>query len=305
MKKVQTIDFSDWLPYNGFAEGSGRSEKLWLQSQAGEIGLFKFPKVNPETLETTTEYVSEHLAHQIGDLLGIETACVDIGTYNNRIGSMSHLINQSDEEITEGDAFVTRKHPDYDLDLMQETTSGRYYCLDHLLEVTDDPNMITSLVQMMLFDYLIGNADRHQNNWAIIKKYVGQDRALSSERLCPLYDNGSSLCCYVNEKDVLSYLGTDTNRFNALTDTKSRSMIRVNGSIKRLPTHAEVVKELLQRFPEAKEFSEVMVSSMRRDVIESLVNSYDGVLTKNKIELIKKFLNRKVEMLVQIQEVKL
>ena len=24
MKKVNTIDYSDWLPYDGFAEGSGR-----------------------------------------------------------------------------------------------------------------------------------------------------------------------------------------------------------------------------------------------------------------------------------------
>ncbi len=65
LKKIEITDYSDWLPYEGFAEGSGRSEKLWLQSAEGEIGLFKFPKIDPETSEITTEYVSEHLAHQI------------------------------------------------------------------------------------------------------------------------------------------------------------------------------------------------------------------------------------------------
>jgi len=61
----------------------------------GEIGLFKFPKINPETSTTTTEYVSEHLAHRIGEILGVDTADVKIGFYRNRVGSMSYLIKES------------------------------------------------------------------------------------------------------------------------------------------------------------------------------------------------------------------
>ena len=33
-------NFDDWSPYEGFAEGSGRSEKIWLQSKDQKIGLF-------------------------------------------------------------------------------------------------------------------------------------------------------------------------------------------------------------------------------------------------------------------------
>ncbi len=128
---IEIIDFSAWFPYAGFSAGSGRSEKQWLQSPDGEIGLFKYPKVDPVSSTITTEYVSEHLPHKIGEIIGVETANVSIGTYNKRIGCMSHLINKSDEAIVEGAVFITGKHPDYDLDLMQETGSGRYYCLNH------------------------------------------------------------------------------------------------------------------------------------------------------------------------------
>ena len=38
------VDFSAWKEYDGFAEGSGRSEKIWLISETGQIGLFKYPK---------------------------------------------------------------------------------------------------------------------------------------------------------------------------------------------------------------------------------------------------------------------
>ena len=38
-------DFSDWQEYEGSSEGSGRSEKIWLQNmENGKNGLFKFKK---------------------------------------------------------------------------------------------------------------------------------------------------------------------------------------------------------------------------------------------------------------------
>lgn len=49
MDKIEIVDYSNWIPYDGFSPGSGRSEKKWLQSRDGEIGLFKFPKFNPAT----------------------------------------------------------------------------------------------------------------------------------------------------------------------------------------------------------------------------------------------------------------
>lgn len=38
-------DFSFWEEYKGTSEGSGRSEKIWLQNpDTGQTGLFKFKK---------------------------------------------------------------------------------------------------------------------------------------------------------------------------------------------------------------------------------------------------------------------
>ena len=38
LTKIEIIDYNSWSPYEGFAEGSGRSEKIWLQSSEGRIG---------------------------------------------------------------------------------------------------------------------------------------------------------------------------------------------------------------------------------------------------------------------------
>ncbi len=280
----------------GVSAGSGRSEKQWLQSPDGEIGLFKYPKVDPVSSTITTEYVSEHLPHKIGEIIGVETANVSIGTYNKRIGCMSHLINKSDEAIVEGAVFITGKHPDYDLDLMRETGSGRYYCLDHFLEVSTEEAILEKWIEMMLFDYLIGNSDRHQNNWAILFK-VDENNKNLHYRFCSLYDNGSSLCSYVRESDIDEILGKDKNRFDALCDRKSKSMIRLDGYDKKRPTHLDVVKYLIRTCSYARLFSEHVIKKMSDERISSLLKPYSILISDDRIKLIESFLGRKVHML--------
>ena len=49
----EVINFDSWNVYNGASEGSGRGEKIWLISDTGEIGLFKYPKIDPTTQKET------------------------------------------------------------------------------------------------------------------------------------------------------------------------------------------------------------------------------------------------------------
>ena len=118
-------DFSGWHEYEGASEGSGRSEKIWLEDDNGRVGLFKYPKTDPSTGRETTEHISEHLAHQIGNILGVATADVDIGIRNGRIGSMSYQINKPNELILEGINFVSRSFPNYDANIMVDISTKK------------------------------------------------------------------------------------------------------------------------------------------------------------------------------------
>lgn len=79
---------------------------------------------------------------------------------------------------------------------------------------------------MIVFDALIGNSDRHHSNWAILRSNDGIN-------FSPLYDNGSSLCCYVKESDIDGILGKDIRRFTSLVTSKSKSRIRIDMCTKR------------------------------------------------------------------------
>lgn len=299
---IKIIDYSDWKEYDGAAEGSGRSEKIWLKSSDGKIGLFKFPKIDPVDKKETTEHVSEHLAHRIGETLGVSTAVVDIGEYNGRIGSMSYFVCKENEILMEGIWLISAKFPKYNVEKMQDEEDGRYYCLDHLFDAA--PNLFLNRVhiEMMLFDFLIGNSDRHQSNWALLLKTSLAERSISI-RHCPLYDNGSSLCCYVNSEELIPLLGKDKNRFNALVDSKSRSTIRVDGNKKRLPSHREVVRYLFENYAVSKQIAKDFIVKLTPEVVDKLLDEYPAeILTEEKKKLIGKFLNSKINILQELLE---
>ncbi len=292
--------FDDWDEYKGFPEGSGRSEKLWLQSKDGKIGLFKFPKYDPETLTITTEHVSEHLASLIGKDLGVQTADVDLGTYKNRIGSISYLVNKENEAVVEGIQFLLKNYPNYDKDNLIDKESGGHYCIDYILSVFADSKWKEFVLKMMLFDFLIGNSDRHQNNWAVLLGYEEEESVLY-RRLCPLYDNGSSLCCYINGSRIDDYLGRDKNRFSSLVDSKSRSIIRIHPEDANKPTHKEVLMYLMKEYPETCTYAREMLNKFTSEKVTEYLNYYpEVVLPDKKRELIKRFLFGKCEILSMV-----
>lgn len=295
---IDIQDFSNWNIYDGASEGSGRSEKIWLISEDGTIGLFKYPKIDPTTHQETTEHISEHLAHQLGCQLGVKTAEVDIGMYEGRIGSMSYLVCGSDEALIEGISFISGIWPHYNANSLMDEENGQYYCIDHIFQSTKKFMRKDTWIEMMMFDFLIGNADRHQSNWAILAAFADQQQQKIRIRKCPLYDNGSSLCCYVNKTQLNRMFGKDPGPFNALVDSKSRSIIRIDGSRKAYPKHREVVRFLLERYPVAHEIGNRFLDRLDINKIDELLSVYPAdILDTRKNTLIRRFLQRKLDIL--------
>lgn len=298
---IDIKDFSKWTPYEGFAEGSGRSEKIWLKSPNGQIGLFKFPKIDPADHVETTEYVSEHLAHKIGEILDVSTAEVEIGKYDGRIGCMSYIVCEPNEVLQEGIGFISGKYPNFNAETMQDEEDGRYYCLEHILNSVPKnvPNKIW--IEMMLFDFLIGNTDRHQSNWALLFKVTLGEKIEFRIRQCPLYDNGSSLCCYANKEQVTKLLGKDKLCFEAFVDTKSLSMIRLDGTDKKRPTHRTVIKYLIEKYPVARDIAMNFLEKLDKKTYQALIDEYpEEIVSTQKKELIKRYISRKLEIMESV-----
>lgn len=282
-------DFSFWKEYDGASEGSGRSEKIWLQNpDTGQIGLFKFKKDID-----TTDNISECIAYDLACILGIPCAKFEVGMYEGREGSMSYnILKKPDQILVEGIHFIMLMYPKYNPELFIDIMTSNRYSIEMIKKAIERFVPIDDLLKMLMFDYLIGNSDRHQNNWAILIEN-------GKMQWSPLYDNSSPLCAYISEKNIPNYMGKDKNRWNSLIDTKSKSLIRCREIDEKRPTHLEVLKYLKENyFDDTYVFAKNIVSLLTEENIYRILDLYseDGLSEKKKM-LILKFLLDKIKMM--------
>ncbi len=158
--------------------------------------------------------------------------------------------------------------------------------------------LFRDFLPILVFDFLIGNTDRHQSNWALI---------LEKEKLSisPLYDNSSSLCAYVKESRIKDYLGKDKLLWKSLVDTKSKSLIRIRSNDTKQPTHLAMVEFLKNNYYEQTiEIEKKIETLVTEGAVYAILDKYKEVLTEQRKNLIGKFILSKVQLLSKVYEEK-
>lgn len=293
-------NFDDWHEDDSSGKfGSGASEKIWLvEPFTGRTGLFKYPKVkNKEKNIITGEFWAEKLASELAKKIGINSNTIDIGYYNGRIGTMSYNITSSDLEdvkiLTEGVVFIEKKYSNYNKDKLMDEKSGEKYSLQMIKKCIPQKHF-NSILKMILFDALIGNSDRHHSNWGVIYELKNH---IISDYISPLYDNGSSLCAYVNDEDV-DKLFNDKMMYNALLDTKSKSAIGWND--KRPIRHFELIENIRKNYyEETINTVEIIKKNINKKSIGEILNNFpEEIISNEKKKLLLMFiLDRKNKIL--------
>lgn len=197
----------------------GARKKLWVSDGKNKF-LYKKNKQFPNG-DYTFENLSEFLAKEIGNMICVP--CVTIIMLKDAILSKVeysgtiHAFIEYSEELQH--SFHMSDLSTFDISTLLDRKSNEFY---------DD------VLEMLFFDILIGNSDRHPGN------FMYQD----NHKFYPLFDNGSSLCSYI-EEDKIKYFLKDTMRYNAMLTTESRPVLRTDQRI----THYELLQILKQQMP--------------------------------------------------------
>ena len=223
---------------------------------------------------------------------------------SGRIGSMSYSFLSNITSLMEGVEFILGKYPYYDRDTLIDKYSSMPYSFQMIVESMKPLLGISTISKILLFDALIGNSDRHHSNWGITET----KGSLSAEKglfpvnvmtLSPLYDNGSSLCSYINESDIEKIL-KDKMRYESIINTKSKSAIGWN-SIRPI-RHFELIKNLRNEYYES---TVNFVINIKKNVTEQSINAIlsnfdDNIISKQMKKLLKKFIIDRRNRIIEI-----
>lgn len=232
------INVDNWVQKEWVA---GSKEKTpWLQNPENEkeIAMFK------ETIgEFTGETWSEKVASEIGPIINIETHNADIGYHNGNYGSLVwKMVDEEVERLEEGGDIITGFVEYEDFDRASLICKKGYYCFDMLYHVMSHFGFLEQLFDMIIYDALIGNTDRHQDNFGFILSHKDKKR-----RFAPLYDNASSLGRELSEEGMISRLN-NSQQFEAYIN-RADTFIRWGWQTRRKTKHFDLIKELLLAYP--------------------------------------------------------
>lgn len=103
-------------------------------------------------------------------------------------------------------------------------------------------------IQMIVVDCLYGNNDRHSDNWSMVQK-VSDDKV--DIELYPLYDNERAFGLYENQRTIEQAIRD--NNVEEISEKMLFSRMSVPGEEKKRSTYKDVLKYLMEHYPEETE----------------------------------------------------
>jgi hypothetical protein len=176
MKKLYNI--SEWNELPWLNTGGTRNKKIYQSPDDNELYYFK-QSLKKEKKDYKYEFWSEIIAYELGKMCGFNVLPYHIAIRGNEVGCISKsMINPNKEELVEGGRYIQA----FDNTFNAEDRSLRHQYTFEL--VTASLAFIglqkynRDFIEMLVFDALIGNSDRHQENWAIINQTSGISNSL-------------------------------------------------------------------------------------------------------------------------------
>lgn len=211
---------------------------------------------------------------------------------------MSYDLIGENDTLNEGVTYIQQKYSLYNKRKLIDEYSGEKYSFQ-MIKNSLGSEAIAYILQMMIFDALIGNSDRHASNWAIIY-HVGLYEGFES-RFCPLYDNGSSLCAY---EDNVEIFFKDTMKYNALINTKSWSTIGWNNE--RPIRHFELLKHIVDEYyEESQEYVKIIKDNISKETIQNILDNFSNdIISSDMKKLLMKFIIDRKNIILDIYNMK-
>ena len=307
-------DITLWQKQNYVNTGGTRAKFVALNRE-GDKYYFKGSKETQDgDVRYPLEFWSEILSSKIGQLLGFNLLDYNIGydsKHKQKIGCLSKsMIDEKQERLTEGITYLKGFSPEY-----QPKTDKKKYTFQFISDALKHHSIeihLPHLIDIIIFDCIVGNSDRHQENWGFIRRYIEitlkttpskrelinegwikkvkriifrKKKKYTSSRtiridlndnslFSPIYDSG---CCLAREKTEEEILQMHTNP-QLIEKYINRGKSEIHWNEKKI-THFQLVQNLLECHKEkTMETLNLVKEKYSLTHLTSVVNNIDNDL---------------------------
>lgn len=234
-----------------------------------------------------SEACSEKMSYEIAKVLEYPCAKIELAKdISGNIGVLNYLfINTESEEHMDAVGYLNIHNDD-------RTT---YYKISNIKKCLDslDKKLFRDFIKIMIFDALVGETDRHEENWGIIK-------SKNSYRLAPLYDNGCNLLRDFKNEDYAQKFYDGIKSFDS--HIKKSETIIYKEDIPKKYKHFELIEYLNSLYNEEvqKEIDNLdkLTESKIKEIVEKIP---DDLLTNKHREYIIKYLLKRKKILQEMK----
>lgn len=264
------VDASDWQEARQYQTG-GTREKCWLINPTDFSYHFFKVSIKKEKIDYKTEFWMEIIASKVGQSLGLNVLDYNIAKHRDLIGCISQdMVPDKQYSLVELMQFLMGYNPQYNPEDDHEKYTIDF--VNNALKFYGLDKFLPEFIDVLVFDCIIGNQDRHQENWGFIapadtkqklKEHVeGPQDFWRESTVAPIYDSGSSLGREKSEDAIRQ----------ALKDSQ-----QIDAYVKRYSPEVRWKEGPKTKY---EEFIRNMIASPRygkwtKDSIKRLVSAYD------------------------------
>lgn len=269
---VKYYDISQWEEHEYYGTGGTRDKTVAENPEDGCLYYFK-TSLKKKVIDYKYEFWSEVIASEIGNALGLDILHYDVAWNDDRLGCLSKsMIDPKKEELQEGYKWLTGFDAGYNIN---DKDAYTFQIIERLLTTRFKQEcFIKDMIEIIVFDSIIGNEDRHQENWSIIvtNKLVDKSTIFrkrkpvteTSYTFAPIYDSGSSMGRELSDEKVSQML-TDQVQLEAYIK-RGQSEIHWEGE-KGKQKHLDLIYKV----------SESGYKEEVKDIINSIRTKYDAM----------------------------
>lgn len=260
----------------------GSERKIGIKIE-NEYYMIKFQKKT--AFGKRNNHISEYLGSQIFNMLGVTAQETILGTFKDE-----NVVVCKDFNI-DGYQFVPFN--DVGESTIEEDKEKYQYSYEDIMsllqlnkKITNVEDVVSSFWEIYIIDALLGNFDRHGNNWGFLKKN-------NKYEMAPVFDNGSCLFPNMINEDEMIYIMNSKEETDKRVYSFPTSQIKLNG---KKSSYYDVINSLVY-----KECNEALIKIFKRINLKEIFNLIDDIKSISEVHksFYKYMLNERYEKIIK------